>query len=552
MVHTHQIAPTRFVEANGIRLAYRRFGKAGGVPLVFNQHFTGTMDHWDPAVTDGFAKDREVVLFNNAGVSSSSGQVPTSIEGMAANAIAFIGALGLSKTDVLGFSIGGFVAQRIADQAPGLVRKLVLVGTGPRGGEGMASLTPEAQQIFGASYQEPDRLWLAVHFTRSEASQAAGRGFLKRFRLRKENRDPEVNEKVAPAQLEALVKWGIQFDKAYDYLKSIRQPTLVVNGGNDVIVYSVNSFILQQHLPNAQLILYPDANHGSQYQYPELFVRHVSMFLSADERRGVGGSKAGTFRHSNNRTMIMATLTGKTALVTGASRGIGRAGALALAAAGAQVLVHYGRGAKEADDVVAEITEAGGRADAIAADLAAADGASKLARQARSIVGDRLDILVANAGVLKVATIEETTVEDFDRLFAINVRTPFFLVQQLLPIMCKGSSIVFLSSLAARAVVGTEPAYAATKGAVDTLVKHFASTLGARGIRVNAVAPGVVETDMLNFTKTDGRRDVALGMQALKRLAQPDDIGGVVAFLASEDARWISGDTIHVDGGSKL
>jgi pimeloyl-ACP methyl ester carboxylesterase len=200
---------------------------------------------------------------------------------MAANAIAFIRALGLSKIDVLGFSIGGFVAQEIAGHASSLVRKLILVGTGPRGGEGMASLTPEAQQIFGATYEEPDHLWLAVHFTKSEASQAAGRDFLKRFRLRKENRDPEVNEKVALAQLEALGKWGIQFDGAYDYLKSISQPTLIVNGGKDVIIYSVNSFILQQQLPNAQLILYPDANHGSQYQYPELFVRHASMFLSA-------------------------------------------------------------------------------------------------------------------------------------------------------------------------------------------------------------------------------------------------------------------------------
>jgi pimeloyl-ACP methyl ester carboxylesterase len=285
--HTHQTATTQFVEANGVRFAYRRFGKSGGVPLLFNQHFTGTMDHWDPAVTDGLAREREVILFNNAGVSSSSGEVPTSIEGMASNAIAFIGALGFPRVDVLGFSIGGLVAQEIAGQAPGLVRKLILIGTGPRGGEGMASLTPEAQQIFGATYQEPDHIWLAVHFTKSKASQAAGRDFLKRFRLRKENRDPEVNEKVAPAQLEALGKWGIQFDRAYDYLRSIGQPTLVVNGGNDVIIYSVNSFILQQHLPNAQLILYPDANHGSQYQYPELFVRHVSMFLSADERRGV-------------------------------------------------------------------------------------------------------------------------------------------------------------------------------------------------------------------------------------------------------------------------
>jgi pimeloyl-ACP methyl ester carboxylesterase len=286
MVHTHQTAPTQFIEANGIRFAYRRFRKSGGMPLVFNQHFTGTMDHWDPAVTDGFAKDREVILFNNAGVSSSSGEAPTSIEGMAANAIAFIGALGLSKVDVLGFSIGGFVAQEIAGQAPGLVRKLVLVGTGPRGGEGMASLTPEAQQIFGASYEEPDHFWLAVHFTGSQPSQAAGRDFLNRFRLRRENRDPEVNEKVAPAQLEALGKWGIRFKGSYDYLNTIRQPTLVVNGGNDVIIYPVNSFILQQHLPNAELILYPDANHGSQYQYPERFVRHASIFLSADERRG--------------------------------------------------------------------------------------------------------------------------------------------------------------------------------------------------------------------------------------------------------------------------
>jgi 3-oxoacyl-[acyl-carrier protein] reductase len=248
----------------------------------------------------------------------------------------------------------------------------------------------------------------------------------------------------------------------------------------------------------------------------------------------------------------MPNLSEKTALVTGASRGIGRASALALAAAGAQVLVHYSRGATEAAGVVAEIRKGGNHADAVAADLAAADGPHKLAKLTRNIVGDRLDILVANAGVSKAVTIEETTVEDFDRLFAVNVRAPFFLVQQLLPIMSMGSSIVLVSSLGARAVVGTIPAYAATKGAVDTLVKHFASLLGARGIRVNAVAPGVVETDMSNFTKTDAGRDFALGMQALKRLAQPDDIGGVVAFLASDAARWITGDTIHVDGGSKL
>jgi NAD(P)-dependent dehydrogenase (short-subunit alcohol dehydrogenase family) len=248
----------------------------------------------------------------------------------------------------------------------------------------------------------------------------------------------------------------------------------------------------------------------------------------------------------------MSNLTGKTALVTGASRGIGRAAALALAKSGAQVLVHYSSAQKEADTVVEEIRKAGGRAEKLGADLSTPNGPHELARQVRSIIGDRLDILVANAGVSKAATIEDTTVEDFDQLFAVNVRAPYFLIQQLLPAMCQGSNIVFISSLAARAAVGNLSAYAATKGAVDTLVRHFAASLGSRGIRVNAVAPGVVETDMSNFTKTEEGRNVTLGMQALKRLAQPDDIAGAIAFLASDEARWITGDTLQVDGGSKL
>jgi 3-oxoacyl-[acyl-carrier protein] reductase len=248
----------------------------------------------------------------------------------------------------------------------------------------------------------------------------------------------------------------------------------------------------------------------------------------------------------------MNSLSGKTALVTGASRGIGRASALALGKAGAQVLVHYARAENEADAVVAEIRRAGGRAEKVTADLAAKDGSHQLAKQVRSIVGERLDILVANAGVSRASPIEQTTVEDFDNLYAVNVRAPYFLVQQLLPIMCKGSSITLVSSLAARAAVNNLSAYAATKGAVDTMVKHFAAALGPKGIRVNAVAPGVVETDMSNFTKTEAGREATLNMQALKRIAQPDDIGGVVAFLASEEARWITGDTIHVDGGSRL
>jgi 3-oxoacyl-[acyl-carrier protein] reductase len=248
----------------------------------------------------------------------------------------------------------------------------------------------------------------------------------------------------------------------------------------------------------------------------------------------------------------MPNLSGKTALVTGASRGIGRASALALAKAGAQVLVHYGTGEKAAAEVVAEICRAGGRAEKVAADLRAPDGPHVLATRVRAVVGDRLDILVANAGISKSATLEEATVEDFDALFAVNVRAPYFLVQQLLPTLCKDSSIVLLSSLAAHAAVGTLSAYAATKGAIDTLVKHFAAALGQRGIRVNAIAPGVVDTDMSTFARSDSGREFTLGIQALKRVAQPDDIGTAVVFLASDEARWITGDTLRVDGGSKL
>jgi NAD(P)-dependent dehydrogenase (short-subunit alcohol dehydrogenase family) len=248
----------------------------------------------------------------------------------------------------------------------------------------------------------------------------------------------------------------------------------------------------------------------------------------------------------------MKTLTGKTALVTGASRGIGRASASALAAAGAQVLVHYGRNAAEANAVVEEIRKDGGRAQALAADLSAPDGPHRLAAEVRGIVGARLDILMANAGVGNAAPIEDYTVEDFDTLFAVNVRAPFFLVQQLLPILGEGSSVILVSSLAAHANVGTLSAYAATKGAIDTLVKHFAAALGERGVRVNAIAPGVVETDMSAFAKTDSGREFTLGIQALKRVARPEDIADVAAFLASDAARWITGDTIRVDGGSKL
>jgi NAD(P)-dependent dehydrogenase (short-subunit alcohol dehydrogenase family) len=256
---------------------------------------------------------------------------------------------------------------------------------------------------------------------------------------------------------------------------------------------------------------------------------------------------------------MTSSLEGKTALVTGASRGIGRATASALAQAGAHVLVHYGRSAQDAESLVADIRSKRGRADAIQSDLGTPEGPAVLAKEVRSIIGVRLDVLVLNAGITKAATIKDHTVEDFDNLFATNVRGPFFLVQQLLPLLGDGSNIVLTSSLGARFVVGSPDldkpsilAYASTKGAIETLVKNWAAILGPRGIRVHAVAPGVIDTDMSNFTKTEAGRNIALGMQALKRIGKPEDVADVVAFLASDGARWITGASIPVDGGSKL
>lgn len=245
------------------------------------------------------------------------------------------------------------------------------------------------------------------------------------------------------------------------------------------------------------------------------------------------------------------SLLSKNALVTGASRGIGKATALALGAAGAHVLVHCNRGVEEARAVAAEIRDRGGRADVLVADLASVDGPRILAAEVGERVR-RLDVLVACAGIAQTAKLEDTRIEDFDRLFAVNVRAPFFLVQKLLPLMGEGSSVVMVSSLGARSAVGEIPAYAATKGALDTLVLHFAQALGGRGIRVNGLAPGVVDTEMSSFVRSDEGRDFVLGIQALKRVAQPEDIADVALFLASDASRWITGDILSVDGGTKL
>ena len=225
----------------------------------------------------------------------------------------------------------------------------------------------------------------------------------------------------------------------------------------------------------------------------------------------------------------------------------------------ATVLVHYGRSAQEAQSLVESIHSTGGRADSIKADLGTPEGATLLAKDVRSIVGKQLDVLVSNAGISKAATIKDHTVEDFDNLFATNVRSPFFLIQQLLPILGEGSNIIVISSIGAHAVVGKPGldnpsilAYASTKGALETLVKNWAAILGPRGIRVNAIAPGVIDTDMSNFAKTEAGREATLGMQALKRIGKPEDVADVVAFLASDKARWIAGASIPVDGGSKL
>jgi pimeloyl-ACP methyl ester carboxylesterase len=269
--------PTRFVEADGIRFAYRRWGKPGGLPLVFLNYFTGNLDGWDPLVTDGFAADHDVILFNNAGVASSGGETPGTVSEMTRHAVAFCDALGLKKFNAVGFSLGGMIAQQLALDYSDRVNRMILLGTGPRGGEGMTFT-----ELSSEERADPVQFLLAAFFTPTAASQAAGRAYLNRSAARTQDLDLPVSHQTAEAQLRAIREWGgVPSSNRYATLKAVQQPTLVVHGTKDIVVQPINAFILAEHLPNAQLIMYPDSSHGAQYQHADLFLQHSKLFLNA-------------------------------------------------------------------------------------------------------------------------------------------------------------------------------------------------------------------------------------------------------------------------------
>jgi pimeloyl-ACP methyl ester carboxylesterase len=272
----HNTAPTQYVEANGIRYAYRRFGAGDRLPLVCLQHFRGGLDNWDRLVTDGLAENRSVILFNNAGIASSGGDPAATIEAMA-NVIAFVDALDLKQIGLFGFSMGGFVAQNVVLARPKLVRRLILAGTGPEGGEGMVGYPELATRHATQELPTVDNFYL--FFFPTDSSQAAGRAYWKR-RHERENQDTPSSLNAMAAQVKAIAAWGaVPARDRYAKLKNIELPVLVVNGKTDLMVPTVNSFILQQHLPDAELIIYPDSGHGAIFQFPARFVREATTFL---------------------------------------------------------------------------------------------------------------------------------------------------------------------------------------------------------------------------------------------------------------------------------
>jgi len=278
---SNRTAPTQFLEANGERYAYRRFGEGPTAPLLFLQHFTGTLDNWDYAVTDPLALGREVILFDNAGIGGSSGQVPQTIGEMANHTLAFVDALGLTEFDVLGFSLGGMVAQVVALERPALVRKMLLVGTAPEGGEDIMHLEkPELQRILNNPDLQGLQMLVKLFFTSSTSSQAAGQAFVKRLAERNEW-EPLSGPEVAQAQITAFRAWEQVDGERFAKLRSIKQPCLVVNGVLDSMIPVRNSYFLAEHLPNAMLVTYPDAGHGSLFQFHESFVRQASLFLDS-------------------------------------------------------------------------------------------------------------------------------------------------------------------------------------------------------------------------------------------------------------------------------
>lgn len=279
MTVSHLTASTQFIEIEGARFAYRRWGNAGSAPppLFFLQHFRGGMDHWDPIMTDGLAAGREVILYDYRGCASSTGAPRTLVEDMADDAAKVIQAIGLNIVDVVGFSLGGMVAQDLTRRHPKLVRKLMLLGTQPRGG----NPDPDPRMFEVAPRPVPIvEDFLFLFFGRSETAQKAGRDFWER-RHQRQDQDPPSSPAFMEAQIAANTAFIAPLDpeEPFAHLREISQPTLVVNGANDVMIATINSWYLAQSIPNAQLIIYPDAGHGAQFQYPERFLKHAIQFL---------------------------------------------------------------------------------------------------------------------------------------------------------------------------------------------------------------------------------------------------------------------------------